>query len=81
MIKQRLQSRKFLTTVALELIATICLFTEMATFAEWSQFTMFIMGIYTGANVVGHVTKSETSEPAEVDYEELNGELADYDPL
>ncbi len=78
-MNKRIQSRKFIITMLLQAIATWMLFTGGCTFDEWSTFTMFITGTYTGANVIGHVTKSETIDPIIID-DELNGDLGNYNP-
>ena len=45
------RSRKFLMTAVVETIATIALFTNFLTGAEWITLTTLVLGIYSGANV------------------------------
>jgi hypothetical protein len=45
------RSRKFLMTAAVEVVATIALFTAFLTGAEWITVTTLVLGIYNGANV------------------------------
>lgn len=49
--------------VTLQMVATWMMLSGKATFSEWSTFTQFVVGFYFGANVIGHVSRSEEPPP------------------
>lgn len=52
-----LKSRKLLCATVCFVIATGCLFINMATFQEWGDFIKWIFGLYAAGNVGEHVAK------------------------
>lgn len=53
----KIANRKLLATVALYITASVCLFFSKCTFPEWSEFMIWIFGIYATGNVAEHATK------------------------
>jgi hypothetical protein len=53
----KVANRKLLATIALYITATACLFFDKTTFSEWSEFMIWIFGIYATGNVAEHATK------------------------
>jgi hypothetical protein len=62
-MKNKIYSRKLGVALLLTIIATVSLFLEIATFAEWSSFSQWVFGLYAAGNIGEHFTdKIKTKE-------------------
>ena len=57
-----LGGRKMFFAILLFLCATIFLFVDRASFADWSQFVMWIFGIYAVGNGAEHLATRKKTE-------------------
>ena len=57
----KLTSRKLLVTLALSLIATICLFIKIATFDQWADMSKWLLGLYSCGNIGEYLSKKSTA--------------------
>jgi len=53
----KLGGRKMVLAVVLFLIATLCLFIDIAEFSEWGEFTKWLFGIFAVGNFGEHLGK------------------------
>lgn len=54
----KLTSRKLWFAIFVMVVATIALFISKSDFNQWADFAKWVFGIYAGANVGEHVTKT-----------------------
>lgn len=52
------RSTRLVTCIVASLVATLSLFAGMATFAEWSGFIQWVIGIYAGSEVITKGTEA-----------------------
>ena len=54
---EKIGGRKMFLAIILFLTATLCLFLDVATFSEWSEFTKWLFGIFAVGNFGEHMGK------------------------
>lgn len=58
-MQEKFKSRKLIVSTVLFIAATVFIINGTATFKEWSDFMIWVFGIYAGGNVGEHYCKRD----------------------